>query len=263
MPVPLSPMCAPGLAPSGCRGSGTLLYEMVPRALSNTSSHLVPAGSVARGGRPQGFAASSGGPDPPLALRPRAMVQNCCRQIEAVACQLLPALQSQEVRARKVSMLILNEVGPGGGRGNPQPTQNPPLAASVPIRTRPRQDLSLTPPPLFPTLGLLAGSPASRPPQPLPASPWPAGLRALAVGQAPRLQLSPSSLPPPTVKLTGGGRGWQVQLGGPCRHEHGAGVGTCVISMTNTSRVEPSPPAGRSAPPATGLCPKGPHEPGQ
>lgn len=130
------------------------------------------------------------------------MVQNCCRQIEAVACQLLPALQSQEVRARKVSMLILNEVGPGGGRGNPQPTQNPPLAASVPIRTRPRQDLSLTPPPLFPTLGLLAGSPASRPPQPLPASPWPAGLRALAVGQAPRLQLSPSSLPPPTVKLT-------------------------------------------------------------
>lgn len=203
-------MCAPGLAPSGCRGSGTLLYEMVPHALSNTSSHLVPAGSVARGGRPQGFAASSGGPDPPLALRPRAMVQNCCRQIEAVACQLLPALQSQEVRARKVSMLILNEVGPGGGRGNPQPTQNPPLAASVPIRTRPRQDLSLTPPPLFPTLGLLAGSPASRPPQPLPASPWPAGLRALAVGQAPRLQLSPSSLPPPTVKLTGGGRGWQV-----------------------------------------------------
>lgn len=203
-------MCAPGLAPSGCRGSGTLLYEMVPHALSNTSSHLVPAGSVARGGRPQGFAASSGGPDPPLALRPRAMVQNCCRQIEAVACQLLPALQSQEVRARKVSMLILNEVGPGGGRGNPQPTQNPPLAASVPIRTRPRQDLSLTPPPLFPTLGLLAGSPASRPPQPLPASPWPAGLRALAVGQAPRLQLSPSSLLPPTVKLTGGGRGWQV-----------------------------------------------------
>lgn len=203
-------MCAPGLAPSGCRGSGTLLYEMAPHALSNTSSHLVPAGSVARGGRPQGFAASSGGPDPPLALRPRAMVQNCCRQIEAVACQLLPALQSQEVRARKVSMLILNEVGPGGGQGNPQPTQNPPLAASVPIRTRPRQDLSLTPPPLFPTLGLLAGSPASRPPQPLPASPWPAGLRALAVGQAPRLQLSPSSLPPPTVKLTGGGRGWQV-----------------------------------------------------
>lgn len=202
MPVPLSPMCAPGLAPSGCRGSGTLLYEMVPHALSNTSSHLVPAGSVARGGRPQGFAASSGAPDPPLALRPRAMVQNCCRQIEAVACQLLPALQSQEVRARKVSMLILNEVGPGGGRGNPQPTQNPPLAASVPIRTRPRQDLSLTPPPLFPTLGLLAGSPASRPPQPLPSSPWPAGLRALAVGQAPRLQLSPSSLPPPTVKLT-------------------------------------------------------------
>nr|KAF6405283.1 hypothetical protein HJG63_013517 [Rousettus aegyptiacus] len=47
----------------------------------------------------------------PLAvgLLARAMVQNCCRQIEAVACQLLPALQSQEVRARKVSMLILNE----------------------------------------------------------------------------------------------------------------------------------------------------------
>ncbi|ELK11681.1 HEAT repeat-containing protein 7A [Pteropus alecto] len=44
-----------------------------------------------------------------VGLLARAMVHNRCRQIEAVTRQLLPALQSQEVRARKVAMLILNE----------------------------------------------------------------------------------------------------------------------------------------------------------
>ncbi|XP_015416905.1 PREDICTED: maestro heat-like repeat family member 5 [Myotis davidii] len=39
----------------------------------------------------------------------RAMVQSPCRQIKAVASQLLPSLQSREERARKVAILILNE----------------------------------------------------------------------------------------------------------------------------------------------------------
>ncbi|KAK1331857.1 hypothetical protein QTO34_007533 [Cnephaeus nilssonii] len=44
-----------------------------------------------------------------VGLLARAMVQSPCRQIKAVASQLLPSLQSQEERARKVAILILNE----------------------------------------------------------------------------------------------------------------------------------------------------------
>lgn len=39
------------------------------------------------------------------------MVQSPCRQLKALTSQLLPSLQSQEERARKVAILILNEVG--------------------------------------------------------------------------------------------------------------------------------------------------------
>ncbi|XP_036193393.1 maestro heat-like repeat family member 5 [Myotis myotis] len=44
-----------------------------------------------------------------VGLLARAMVQSPCRQIKAVASQLLPSLQSREERARKVAILILNE----------------------------------------------------------------------------------------------------------------------------------------------------------
>nr|XP_036293381.1 maestro heat-like repeat family member 5 [Pipistrellus kuhlii]KAF6326499.1 hypothetical protein mPipKuh1_011741 [Pipistrellus kuhlii] len=44
-----------------------------------------------------------------VGLLARAMVQSPCRQIKAVAGQLLPSLQSQEERARKVAIIILNE----------------------------------------------------------------------------------------------------------------------------------------------------------
>lgn len=43
------------------------------------------------------------------------MVQSPCKQIKAVASQLLPSLQSREERERKVAILILNEVGGRAG----------------------------------------------------------------------------------------------------------------------------------------------------
>ncbi|XP_016071897.1 PREDICTED: maestro heat-like repeat family member 5 [Miniopterus natalensis] len=44
-----------------------------------------------------------------VGLLARAMVQSPCRQIKAVTRQLLPSLQSQEERERKVAILIFNE----------------------------------------------------------------------------------------------------------------------------------------------------------
>lgn len=98
------------------------------------------------------------------------MVQNCCRQIKAVARQLLPALHSQEARARKVSMLILNEVGPGGaGQGAPRGPPEPLLRLPQhPIRTHPHQDLSLTLPPSSPPWGSWLGLPPLVPHSPSP-----------------------------------------------------------------------------------------------
>ena len=77
--------------------------------------------------------------------RPRAMVQNHCKQIKAVTSQLLPNLQSKEARERKVAILILTEVGAraGGLRHSRRRLQLPQC---------PHQDLAwteahLTPPP--------------------------------------------------------------------------------------------------------------------
>ncbi|KAF5923703.1 hypothetical protein HPG69_007578 [Diceros bicornis minor] len=44
-----------------------------------------------------------------VGLLARAMVQNCCKQIQAVIGQLLPSLQCREERERKVAILILTE----------------------------------------------------------------------------------------------------------------------------------------------------------
>lgn len=70
--------------------------------------------------------------------RPRAMVLNHCRQIKVVLSQLLPTLQSQEERERKVAILILTEVGPGQA-GAPQRPSEPLLQLpQCPVRTHTR-----------------------------------------------------------------------------------------------------------------------------
>lgn len=103
--------------------------------------------------------------------RPRAMVLNRCRQIKVVLCQLLPALQSQEERERKVAILILTEVGPGRTGAPQRPSEPFSSCLSAPSGHTPgpqpdvgkaRPDRPLTS--LLPTLGLPAGSPTSQGP---------------------------------------------------------------------------------------------------
>lgn len=119
------------------------------------------------------------GPALPSSPRPRAMVQNHCKQIKAVTSLLLAGLQSKEERERKAAILILTEVGAWAGRGG---ALRHSLLLQLP--QSPPQDLAWTEAhpddPSYPFLppsgsravhglGILAGPPTSQ----APVSLWP------------------------------------------------------------------------------------------
>lgn len=145
-PAPLPPTrpAQPGSqgAARGAEGRRTL-------TATGARPHAAPAGPLVGGGGSRNTSARWTLPLP-SSPRPRAMVQNRCKQIKAVTRQLLPSLQSKEERERKAAILILTEVRAWAGRGSPSDTASSSSCLGAPIRTLPgrtRLQTTVLPPP--------------------------------------------------------------------------------------------------------------------